>query len=186
MSWLIMSLRRSELQKSISDHTYEKLEISRQMRKLSSFSNSIGDGTITPSEIASLGSDLFGDALDFMQYANESASQVAQTQTDYYAGTYESITQEQYYNNPNIASQAQLYYDENGQLDTETMYSEFYEEALKEFATKYFQPYLKEKEEEMENKKTELETLVEAEQAELEQLKNSISTEIQNNTIKLS
>lgn len=185
MSWLIMSLRRSELQKSISDHTYQKLELSRQIRKLSSFSNSIGDGTITPSEIASLGSDLFGDALDFMQYANASAAEVASTQTDYYAGTYENITQEQYMNS-GLATQAQLYYDENGQLDTDTMYQEFYEEALKEFATKYFQPYLKEKEEEIQNKQTELETLVESEQAELDQLKSSISSEIQNNTIKLS
>lgn len=186
MAWLIMALRRNELQKSINDHTYEKLQLTRQLRQLSSFSSAIGDGNITPNEIGSLGSDLFGDALDFMQYANESATNLAQTQTDYYATVYENLTQEQYYNNPNIASQAQLYYDENGALNTESMYSNFYEEALKEFADKYFAPYLKEKEQEIQDKQTELEMLVEAEQAELDQLKSSISSEIQNSTVKLA
>lgn len=186
MAWLIMALRRSELQQSISDHTAEKLKLTRELRKLSSFSNAIGDGSITPSEIASLGTDLFGDALDFMQYANDSATNIAETQTDYYSSVYENLTQEQYFNNPSIASQAQLYYDESGNLDTESIYANFYEEALKDFATNYFQPYLKEKEEEIQDKQTELETLVEAEEAELEELKNSISTQIQNNTVKLS
>ena len=186
MAWLLLSLRRSELTQSISEHTYEKLQISRQIRKLSSFSNSIGDGHITPSEIASLGTDLFGDALDFMGYSNEAAAQVAQEQTDYFATAYDTLTQEQYYNNPSIAAQAQLYYDESGALDTERMYSQFYEQALKEFAEKYMMPILKEKEEELENKKNELDTLVESEQAELQQLGQSISSEIQNSTIKLS
>ena len=186
MAWLLMSLRRSELTRSISEHTFEKLQITRQLRKLSSFSNAIGDGNITPSEISSLGTDLFGDALDFMGYSNEAAAQVAQEQTDYYSTAYETLTQEQYYNNPSIAAQAQLYYDENGALDTDRMYSEFYQQALKEFAEKYMMPILKEKEEELENKKNDLEVLCEAEQAELQQLKGSISSEIQNSTIKLS
>ncbi len=145
MAWLLMALRRNELISSINDHTLEKIRLKSQLDRLSSFSGAIADGNITPSEISSLGSDLFGDALDFMQYANESAQNSAQTQKDYYASLYGNLTQEQYYNNAAVASQAALYYDENGQLDEQKMFSEFYDEALKEFAEKYFTPYLNEK-----------------------------------------
>ena len=187
MAWVLLALRRSELTQSISQHTYEKLQISREMRKLSSFSNAIGDGIISPSEITGLSASLFGDAMDFMGYSNEAANEIAQEQTAFYEQAYSGITQEQYYSNSGIAAQAQLYFDpETGGLDTTAMYSKFYEEALKEYAQKCVMPLLKEKEEELEDKKNELDTLVEAEQAELQQLKDSISQEIQNSTIKLS
>ena len=186
MTWLILSLRKCELQRSISDHTYEELQLSRQLRKLASFSNAIGDGTITPNEISSLGTDLFGDALDFMGYSNDAAKEAAQEQTDYYATAYDSITQEQYYNNPGIASRAQLYFNENGELDTDAMFAEFYEEALKEYAQQCIAPMLKAKEEEIEDAKANLETQIQSEQAELQQLDNSISQAIQQETIKLS
>ena len=185
MGWLLLALRRTELQRSINDHTYEKLQLTRQLRKLSNFSTSIADGNVTPSEIASLGTDLFGDALDFMGYSNEAAQEVAQEQTDAYESAYGQITQEQYYNS-GVSSQAQLYFDESGNLDTETLYKKFYEEALKEYAQEYIAPLLKEKESEIEDKQTELETLVESEESELQTLKQSISGQIQNSTIQLS
>ena len=181
-----MSLRRNELQHSISDHKFELLQVSRQLRKLSSFSNSIGDGYVSPSEIASLGTDLFGDALDFMGFSNDAAAEIAQMQTDEYATAYETLTQEQYYSNPSIASRAELYYDEDGNLDLDTMYQKFYEEALKEYAEECIAPVLKEKEEEIQDKKAELEDLIESEEAELEVVKQQTSQEIRNNTIKLS
>ena len=186
MSWIVMSLRRSELQKSISDHTYEKLKISRQLRQLSNFSSAIADGHITPNEISSLGFEEFGDGMDFMQASNQAAQEKATEMADYYCQTYDGITQEQYYNNSAIASQAQLYFDENGQLDYEAIYNNFYEKALEEFAEQYIAPQLNEYEQDLQQKQTELETLVESEEAELEQLKQSVSQEISNNTIKLS
>ena len=186
MAWLLMSLRRSELTRSVNQHQFEKLQISNQLRKLSSFSLAIGDGSITPSEISSLGSDLFYDSLNFMEASNMAANEVANYQVDEYGSLYENLTKEQYYNNPSIAAQAQLYFDENGQLNTSKMYEEFYQQALKEFVEKYVTPALKEKEEELELKQNELEALVESEQAELQTLKQSISSEIQNSTIKLS
>lgn len=186
MSWMLLSLRRSELTRSLSEHTYQKLQLSAEKRRLTSFANAIGDGHITPTEITSMGSKLYGDALDFMGYSAEVAEQVASEQTDYYATAYDSLTQQQYYNNPSIAAQANLYYDENGSLDTERMYQKFYEEALKEFAQNYIMPILKEKEVELENQQNELETLVEQEQAELQEIKQAISSDIQNSTIKLS
>ncbi len=186
MAWLLMSLRRSELTRSINQHQYEKLQITRQLRQLSSFTSAIGDGSITPSEISSLGSDLFYDALNFMDASNIAANEVANYQVDEYEQLYSNVTQEQYNNNVALASQANLYFDENGQLNTEKMYSEFYEQALKDFVEKYVTPVIKEKEEELQLKQNELEMLVEEEQTELQSLKQSISSEIQNSTIKLS
>ena len=186
MGWITMSIRRAELQRSINDHTYEKLELSRQLRELSSFSNAIGDGTITPAEIGSLGTCLYGEALDFMGYSNEAASAVAQEQTDYYASAYDSLTQEQYYNNPSISAQAQLYYDENGNLNTNAMYANFYDKALEEYVEECVMPVLYERQKEIENQQAELETLVTSEEAELQQLKESIKQDIQENTIQLA
>ena len=185
MGWITMSLRRAELQRSINDHTYEKLKISRQLRDLSSFSTAIGDGTISPEELASFGIDLFGTALDFMGYSNDAATTVATEQTDYYSTAYDDLTQQQYYNNPSIAAQAELYYDESGNLDTTAMYANFYEKALQEYAEKHIMPILNEKQKEIENKQTELETLITSEEAELQQLKESIKQNIQENTIQL-
>ena len=187
MAWLLMSLRRSELTRSMNQHTYEKLQLSRQIRKLSSFSNAIGDGKIMPSEIAGLDSELFGEALDFMGYSTQAAEEIAYGKTQDYERAFNWVTAEQYANNPALAAQAELYFDpETGSLDTSEMYEKFYEEALKEYAEKVITPKLKEKEEELEDKKNELETLVELEKAELDEIKNSISSEIQNSTIKLS
>lgn len=186
MGWITMSARRSQIQTSLNDHNLELLQINRYLRQLSSFANAIGDGQITPNEISSLGTDLFGDALDFMGYSNETASLIANEQTDYYASAYDDLTQEQYYNNPSIAAQAQLYYDESGNLDTTAMYSKFYEEALEEYAQNYIMPILNEKQKEIENKQAELETLISSEEAELQTLKESIKQNIQNSTIQLA
>jgi len=185
MAWVMLSLRRSELTKSISDHTYEKLQLSRQLRKLSKFSNAVGDGNISPSEIAGLGIDLFGEALDFMGYGSDWAKEKAEEQTSYYDTAFSKVAEDQMYAMATSAG-SKLYLNENGTLDTYAMYQQFYEQAMKEFAEKELMPILKEKEEELENKKNELDTLTEAEQAELQQINQSISQEIQNSTIKLS
>ena len=181
MAWLIMSLRRNELQRSINDHTYEKLQISREIRQLSSFASAIGDGKIMPNEIASMGSQLFGDALDFMGFSRDAATAMAEEQTSLYETAYGDVTQDQL-QKAGLA----LYTDGNGNLDTQALYEKFYDEALKEYAETVIKPLLNEKEKDLQDKQTELEVLVESEQAELEQLKGSISSEIQNNTIKLS
>ena len=66
------------------------------------------------------------------------------------------------------------------------MYNNFYDEALKEYAQNYFMPLLNEKQKEIENKQTELETLIASEEAELQQLKDNIKQKIQENTIQLA
>ena len=185
MGWVLLSLRRNELQTSIQDKQFELLQISNKMRKLSSFSTAIGDGHITPSEIASLGSELFGDGLDFMGYSNEAASEAASLMTDYYATAYENVTAEQYYNNPGLAAQASLYYDESGNLNLDAMYNEFYEQALEDYVNTVVAPKLKELEKDLQNEQTEMEVELESMEAELETVKGSISESIQNSTIQL-
>ena len=123
--------------------------------------------------------------MDFIYNSTESAAAVANEQTSYYGSLYDGITQEQYYNNPNVANGAQLYYTADGQFDYDTMYNEFLEKNLSEYAAEYFTPILKEKEKQIEQKLLELQTLGEAMNAELQTLDGSISNQIQSNTIKL-
>jgi hypothetical protein len=185
MGWVLLSLRRAELQSSIQDKQYDLLQISNRMRKLSNFSNAIGDGNITPSEIASLGTEFFGDGLDFMGYSNEAAQEAASLMTDYYATAYQDVTAEQYYNNQALAAQASLYFDESGNLNTDAMYQEFYQEALEDYVNTVIAPKLKEIEKDMENEKTEIEVELESMKAELDTVKGSISESISSSTIQL-
>lgn len=187
MGWIVLSLRRNELQASIQDKQMELLQISRKFRNVQTYSSAIGDGKITPSEISGISGELMGDALDFMGYSNDAATEAAMLQTDWYAQAYGSITQQQYANNPNAANGNQLYFDpETGALDTDMMYQEFYEKALEDYAETYIMPQLKELETELENQKTELEAQIESMNAELETVKENISQSIQSSTIKLS
>ncbi len=185
MGWITLAARQSELQSSLSQHNYEKLQLQNTLKRLSSFASAIGDGFVDPNEIGSLGFSLFGDALDFNTNAQMSVSEAAQLQTDTYENMYNSVTQEQYYNNPALAAQATLYFDENGNLDTQSMYNNFYDEALKEFAEEYYSTYLKEKEEEIQQEIDELTMLTTSEETELQQVKEKISQEIQNSAIRL-
>lgn len=160
------------------------MQLQNQIRRLASFSSAAADGKINPNEISSLGIDLFGDGLDFMGYGHEAATQVAQEQTDFYYNAYGTITQEQYYNNPAIAQQASLYFNEDGDLNTDAMFNEFYEEALKEYAEQEILPRVNELEKQIEQEKTEEETLLETEEAELQALGQSISSQIQSTAPK--
>lgn len=185
MGWVLLSLRRSELQNSIQDLEYNLLQLNRKKQNLSAFSIAVGDGKITPAEIGSFGAELFGEALDFMGYSNDAAAEAAQLQTDYYAERYSAITEQQYYNNPAIASQANLHFDGSGNLNTDAMYNEFYEKALEDFTQTYIMPKLNELEKEMQNEQTELETELQAQKAELQTVKDNISQSISESTIQL-
>ena len=185
MGWVMLSLRRNELQTDISDMQMQLVQLSNKRDDLTSLSNAIGDGHITPSEIASIGSEFFGDALDFMGYSHDAALELSQEQTDYYSEAYSTVTAEQYYNNPAIGAQASLYFDESGSLDLERMQSEFYEEALEEFVQTYMMPKINELEKAMQAEQTELETQIQAKEAELETVKQSISSGISQTTIQL-
>ncbi|MBR3605624.1 MAG: hypothetical protein IKL52_06315 [Candidatus Gastranaerophilales bacterium] len=185
MGWITLSLRRAELQASIQDLQCNLLQMSRKMRQLSNFSTAIADGRINPSEISGMGSTVFGDAMDFMYFSDMAAAEAADLQTSYYEQAYSTVTADQYYNNPALASQASLYFDESGALNTDQMYNEFYEEALEEYANEVIMPKLKELEKDLENEKLQMETQLESQEAELESVKENISQSIQSSTIQL-
>lgn len=174
--WVLMIMERCETQKRLSNNIYKKTQIKRQLQRLSSFSSSIADGQVTPSEIASLGSNLFGSALDFMGYGRDAAAAEAQNRTSYYASAYQDVTQEQYYNNGALSAQAQLYFDpQTGELDEQRMYNEFYEELLKEYVDEYVEPMIKEQEDELQNQLTDLEAQCEMDEAYLSELEGATS-----------
>ena len=184
MAWLLMALRRSELTQSINSLDYQILQLSRQRRKLSSFMTAIGSGQITPSMITSMSCDLFYPALDHMEASNYAADAVANTMCSEYENAYNGLTQQQYLNS-GIAAQTQLYFDDNGNLDMNTLYSKFYEQALKDYVEKYVEPEIKQLEEDIDLQQQQLETERDLEKAELDAIKNSIDEEISNSAIKL-
>ena len=186
MGWVLLSLRRAELQSSIQEKQYDLLQLNSKMRNLSNLSTAIGDGQITPAEIGSIGSEFLGDAYNFMGFSNQAAMEAAELQTGYYEYAYSDVTQDQYNNNPALASQAPLYFDpETGALNTDMMYQEFYEKALEEYAEQYIMPQLKELETDLMNQKNKMETELESQEAELQTVKENISQSIQDSTIQL-
>ena len=184
MGWVTLSLRKSQLKTSVNDLNFELLQLSQLRTRLSNFSNAIADGKVNPSEIASVGGLLFGEALDFMGHSKDAAMEAAMLQTGLYAEAFADVTQEQYYNNPSITGGAQLYFTD-GQLNTEMMQQEFYEEALKDYVETYIMPKVNEIEKEMEQKQLQLETELECKEQELQAVSQSVSEQIQSSTIKL-
>ena len=186
MGWITMSLRKCELQASVQDLQMDLLQLNRKRRELSRLTQALGDGKITPAEIGNLGSTAFVDALQFTELSNMVAQESAMMQCEDYANLYQNITADQYYNNPALAAQATLYFDESGNLNTDAMYNELYEQALEDYVNEVVMPQLNELEKDMENEQTEKETLLSQEEAELESLDQSISNSISKSTIKLS
>ena len=186
MGWITLSLRRNELQTSIQNRQYELLQISNQMRRLSNYANAVGDGTISPAEIASLGTDLFGEGMAFMEVSNMAADEAALLQCQEYETLYGNITQQQYANAGGALTGTTLYFDETtGGLNYDRLYQDFYQEALEDFVNTTIMPKLKELETELQNEKTQIETEIQAEEAELQTVKESISQSIQDSAIQL-
>ncbi len=184
MAWILMRMERAATTQRLNENILKKTQIKRLLTKLGNFASAIGDGQINPTEIGSVGNELFGDALDFMGYGRDVAQGEAQDKTMLYEQAYSDVTAEQYYNNPALASQASLYFDESGSLNTDKMYEEFYEESLKEWAEEYIKPMLNEKETELQNELDSITAECEMDQAYLEQLESATSA--QTPKIKLS
>ena len=181
MGWITMSARRANLTRSVNEHKFEQLSLSRQLRQLSTFSNAIGDGTFSPSEISSLGVDLFGIAVNHMQNAHIVASDLAQIQASEYINAYQNATNDQLIN-----SGLALYTTADGMLDEQKLLDKFYQEELKEYAEEELKPILNQLELDIEMRKNEIDSIVASEEAELEQLNGSISQGIQSTTINLA
>ena len=188
MAWLLMALRKSELTHSINDLSYQIIKLNRKRQKLASFMTAIGNGQITPSAISSISpsDEYFYKALEFMDASSAAADEIANQRCTEYSEIFSGkITQEQYYSNPAISAQYELYFDENKNLDTSTMYTKFYEQALKEYVANEIEPQIKELEDEIDTEKQNLELEKELEKAELDEINNALSQEISNSTVKI-
>lgn len=186
MGVTLFALRMSDNLHQMEQNNLKLTKISRKLRQATQFSSAIADGTINPDEIAGIGREFFSDAIDFMGYANDTALEVADEQTNYYTSVYGDITAQDYYQNSGLAAQAQLYFDEDGNLDEDAIMTNFYEEALKEYAEEFIAPLLNEMETELQNEKDRLETENEQLSAEYDSLKEAKSQAIQRETISLS
>ncbi len=187
MAVTLFVLRMRENLAQMEEDKYQVLQNSRLLKKLSNFSSAIGDGNITPAEIASVGDELFEDALEFMDHSDAVAQQVATEKASEYEALFGSITASEYYQNSGLMQQAQLYFDpDTGAIDTEQIQSKLYEQTLKDYANEVLMPILKEKEVEIQNENDRLQTEIEQLSAEYDSLKQSKSQEIQRQTIQLS
>ena len=187
MAVTLFVLRMRENMAKMQEDQLQMTKNSRTLRRLANFSSAIGDGSINPSEIASLGDDLFGDAIDFMEHSDSTAQQVAAEKASAYEEAYGSISASDYYQNSSLMEQAQLYFDsETGELDMTKIESNLYEETLADYAQEVLAPILKEKETELQNENDRLQTEYEQLSAEYDSLKQSKSQEIQREVIQLS
>ena len=180
MSWIMLSMRKMQLKREISDLTFQDVQISQQVQDLSKYANNIADGTITFGEIGDCPSSLFGTQLDFMTNSAQAAYQSATVKTNAYI---QQLAQ------TNSMSGNQYGYamgttDGTG-YDTTTIFNEIYKEELKEYS-KQMQEYLNQYEEDLEAQKDQIETQLQAKKAELQSYDQAISQDIQDGAIKLA
>ena len=186
MGWVLLTLRKQELQQSVSDRQLKILQISNKLKKLESFSSAISDGSIDPNEISAMGTTLFGESLDYMTDSTDSVADMAAEQTTEYANIWEYTQNENSNTNMNVSFDDAKYIDSDGNLDTDSLYDSFVEEDLKEYVEEYYTPMINELEKELENEKTEQETLLSQEEQEMQSVGQSISSSIQSSTVQLS
>ena len=187
MAWILLNTRRAELTRSINDLTYKKLQLQREIRELSSFSSAIADGNVTPDELSSLCSHYIGEGINLNNASFEYANENSDNMTNEYLNQFSGLTQDEYYANSSLMQKANLYWNaETGELDEEQIRADLLERYMKEYVQKYVEPELKAYEDEYEEQKIDLETQIQTMEAELQQLDEKISNNIQQGTIKLS
>lgn len=187
MAVTLYVLRMKDNLARMEENKLQMLQNSRTLRKLTNFANAVGDGNITPAEIATIGDEFFEDALEFMDHADATAQAVAADQAGAYESLFGSITASEYYQNSSLMQQAQLYFDpDTGAIDIDKIQSSLYEKTLEDYANEVLMPILKEKEVEIQNENDRLQTEYEQLSAEYDALKQSKSQEIQRQTIQLS
>jgi len=186
MAWILLNTRRAELTRSINDKTYEKLRLQSEMRKLTAFSSAVADGNITPDELSNLSSHYIGEGINLNDITYDYASDYADLTTADYMDRYSALTEDEYYANSALMQKANLYWDsETGALDETQIKSDLMEQYMKEYVEKYVEPELKAYEDEYEEQKIDLETQIQTEEAELQQLDEKIRNNIQQDVIKL-
>lgn len=185
MGTATLCLRQIALQRQINDDQLQSMMLKSRLNRYTRFSNMIASGVnLSPAALASVGGELFGDALDCMSYAQEEAGARADEQLEIYLNAFENLTEEQYYTS-GLASQAAIYTDEDGNPVTEQAWEKFYEQALKEYVEQVIMPELNELEKELQDEQAALETQIMQEEQELEAVKQAKEQAIQREQIKL-
>lgn len=177
MTWIMMSMRKMQLKKELSDLTANEVKISQKIQDLAKYANNIADGTITFNEAASCPSGMFGTQLDFMANSSQAAYQSAQVKTNAYMqqlAQTNSMTGNQYGYAMGTA--------DNTAYDQATIFNEIYKEELKEYAQQ-MQDTVNEYEEQLEAEKEQIETQIQAKEAELQAYDKTISQNIQEGAI---
>ena len=185
MAWILLNARRAELTRSINDLTYQKLKLQREIRNLTAFSNAIADGNVTPDELSSLSSHFLSQGLELNDTTFGYASDASREMAGHYIDQYSGLTEDEYFQNSTLMNKVNLYWNDEGQLDEEQIGADLLEQYMKEYVQKYVEPELKAYEDEYEEEKLNIETQVEAMETEYNQLGEKISSEIQQDTVKL-
>ena len=177
MTWVMLSMRKMQLQQQVSDLQFEDVQISRQIQDLASYSSNIADGTITFSEMASCPSSLFGTQLGFMSNAAAAAYQSATVKANAYM---QQLAQ----TNGQIGNQYgyAMGTTDGTYYDATTIFNEIYKEELEQYAEQ-MQKYVNNYEKELQAEQTRVETQLTAKEAELQAYEQRISQNIQSDAI---
>lgn len=177
MTWVMLSMRKMQLQQEVSDLQFEDVKISQQIQDLASYTSNISDGTLTYSEMASCPSSLFGTQLDFMANSAQAAYQSATVKTNAYI---------QQLSQTNGTTGNQYGYamgtTDGTSYDAATIFNEIYKEELQQYSEQ-MQEYINEYEKELQAEQTRIETQLQAKEAELQAYEQRISQNIQSDAI---
>ena len=182
MGWVTLLTRKTELQERINSASLQQMKLRSQLTRLTNFASAVGSGSITPANVASFGTGLIGDALDYMESSDTAVTEVTEEMTNAYCSAYEGLTATQYANS-GLSSQVALYFDADGNLDRDAIYANFYKENLKEYGEQY-KDALNAKEQEINNEINELSTLIQSYQQEEQSVSEAMNNSISNSTIK--
>lgn len=187
MAWILLNTRRAELTRSINDLTREKLQLTRKMQELTAFTSAIADGNVTPDELSSMSSEFAIQGIDLNEAAFNYADEHSETMTNVYLDQYSGLTQDEYFANSSLMEKASLFWDaQTGDLDGNQIKTDLMEKYMKEYVNNYVEPQLKAYEDAYNEEKINLETQVQTMQAELQQLDEQVSNNIQQDVIKLA
>ncbi len=181
----LFHVRQLSLLENINNNRYKLLKLNTQRQQFTNFSNVISKGVNFSSEaISSVGPELYGVALDVMYHANEEAKIDADDKLGAYVDMFEKMSEEQYAQS-GYASEAALYRNEDGSINTEAAWAKFYEDAMKAYIDNQITPLIQKKDAEIAEEQARLEAIIQQEEAELESVKSAKDSATRNETIKL-
>ena len=174
MSWVIMALRKSELSAALMRKRDELLKISQKLMDLHKYGNNIADGLITPNEFSTLPNSFLQRQMNYrnssVPYAyNRAMQRMELLKGGILPGGSGMIT------DPSklTPQQMQIFFMDSFRTELENV-------------SRYETKKIKVEEESLMQEKLKLETSVNAMEAELNNIRQSVDKEIKDNAIKLA